>query len=370
MRHLLTLLIPLLPFTGILVTISGAQAAPAKNLILVTMDGVRTEEMFRGLDATLVQPPGKDRPVEEAELYKQFHADSPLGRREKLMPFFWGTLMKDHGAIVGNRFEGSVMTLANNHRFSYPGYSEILTGVARDRIIKSNAKLQNPFPTVLDFFQQELELPRERVAVFACWDVMDYIATKHPERVFTNSGFAAYDHPDPEVRLLSDLQFDTPTPWDSVRHDVYTFRFAMAHLEAHRPRVLYISLGETDDWAHDNRYDRVVQALHRTDGFIKELWTWVQSDPDYRDQTAIFFATDHDRGQTPEDWTGHGITIEGAEHVWLAAVGAGINARGDMRHEEKLSQSQIAATLARAMGLDYAPFNPDAGRPVELFFAE
>lgn len=347
-----------------------AQAAPAKNLILVTMDGVRTEEMFRGIDASLIEPPGRDRPVEEAELYKRFHAASPRERREKLMPFFWGTLMKDHGAIVGNRFEGNVMTLANNHRFSYPGYSEILTGVARDRIIKSNAKLQNPFPTVLDFFQQRLELPRERVAVFACWDVMDYIATKHPERVFTNSGFAAYDHPDPAIQQLSRLQFDTPTPWDSVRHDVYTFRFALAHLKTHRPRVLYIGLGETDDWAHNDRYDRVIQALHRSDGFIKELWEWVQSDPDYRDQTAIFFATDHDRGQTPEDWTGHGITIAGAEHVWLAAVGAGITPRGEVRHAGKLSQNQVAATLARSVGLDYAPFNPDAGRPIERFFAE
>ena len=82
------------------------------------------------------------------------------------------------------------------------------------------------------------------------------------------------------MRRDSALQFETPTPWDSVRHDVYTFRFAMDHLARHRPRVLYLALGETDDWAHDGRYDRVLETYARTDQYLRELWEWLQAQPD------------------------------------------------------------------------------------------
>ena len=59
-----------------------------------------------------------------------------------------------------------------------------------------------------------------------------------------------------------------------MRHDAYTFRFAMDHLARHRPRVVYLALGETDDWAHDGRYERVLETYARTDDYLKQLWTW------------------------------------------------------------------------------------------------
>lgn len=83
------------------------------------------------------------------------------------------------------------------------------------------------------------------------------------------------------------------TPWDSVRHDAYTMRFAMDHLATHRPRVLYLALGETDDWAHDGRYDRVLETYTRTDEYLRQLWTWLQSQPDYRGRTHMLLTTDH-----------------------------------------------------------------------------
>jgi hypothetical protein len=48
-------------------------------------------------------------------------------------------------------------------------------------------------------------------------------------------------------------------------------RFAMDHPARHRPRVLYPGLGETDDWAHDGRYDRVLEAFARRDEYLKQL---------------------------------------------------------------------------------------------------
>ena len=343
-------------------------AAPADRLILITLDGVRCQEIFQGMDRAVWQAQNEGKAIAETELYTKFWADTPEDRRRKLLPFFWDVLLRDHGAIVGNRFAGNPMKLTNRHQFSYPGYSEILTGVARDLEIKSNDKIQNPHPTVLEFFREQLHLPVPQVAAFACWEVMDWIVESRKGTITSNAGFEAYASDDPFVQLLSRQQFETPTPWNSVRHDSYTFRFALAHLKTHQPRVLYLSLGETDDWSHDKRYDRVLEALHRDDAYFRELWEWLQAQEDYRDRTAIFIGTDHGRGDDPLNWTQHNDKLEGAGYVWFAAAGAGITARGELKPVEPVKQNQVAATLARALGLDYGAHQPAAGKPIEEFF--
>ncbi len=339
----------------------------AERVVLITLDGVRCQEMFQGMDRSVWQAQNEGKAIEETELYKLYWAETPEERRRKLMPFFWEVLMKNHGAIVGNRFKGSVMKVTNRHRFSYPGYSEILTGTANDLVIKSNDKLQNPKPTILDYLREELRLPREQVAAFASWEVFNWIVTSQAGSIVSNAGFQAYDHTDPAIRELSDLQFHTPTPWNSVRHDRYTFRFAMAHLKTHRPKVVYLALGETDDWAHDKRYDRVLETLHRNDGYFRELWEWLQSQEDYRGKTALYFTTDHGRGDDALNWMHHNDKLDGAAFVWLAAAGVGIQARGELASAAELSQNQIASTLAASMGLDFRSAHPDAGVAIELF---
>ena len=120
-----------------------------ENLILITLDGARTQEVFGGLDVEILKAVTKEGLIEDTPLYQRYWAATPEGRREKLMPFFWGTLMKQHGSIAGNRKLGSTVEVTNHHRFSYPGYSEILSGQAHDEIVNSNDKKRNTFLTVL-----------------------------------------------------------------------------------------------------------------------------------------------------------------------------------------------------------------------------
>ena len=100
---------------------------------------------------------------------------------------------------------------------SYPGYSEILTGEARDDLITSNDKKRNPQTTVLEFLKTKLRLTEKQVAVFASWDTIPFIAAREAGAMTTNAGYEEYEHPDAGVRELSRQQFETPTPWDSVR---------------------------------------------------------------------------------------------------------------------------------------------------------
>jgi hypothetical protein len=280
------------------------------------------------------------------------------------MPFFWRTLMREHGSIAGNPARASRVHLTNRHRFSYPGYAELLLGRAHDDIIKSNDPVRNPYPTVLEFLKGTAKLSREQVAVFASWNVFDAIVEHTEGAITVNAGFEPFDSPDAETRRLSALQFETPTPWDSVRHDVYTFRFAMDHLARHRPRVLYLALGETDDWAHDGRYDRVLETLTRTDEYLKELWTWLQAQPEYRGRTSLLITTDHGRGPSPDTWRSHGKDVAGAGETWMAFISPAMSRRGEWRDHPPLAASQAAATLIRWMGLDWTRFDPAAGPPV------
>jgi hypothetical protein len=347
--------------------VPAAAQAERHNVILVTFDGARVEEMFGGLDAAVLRSTlAENATLEDHATYTRFWAETPAARREKLMPFFWGTLMREHGAIAGNPACGSVVRLTNRHWFSYPGYAEMLLGVAHDERIGSNDAVPSPFPTVLEFLRRELALDPAGVAVFGSWSVFNAIAESQPGAITVNAGYerVADDGLPRDTAVLNDLQQETPTPWDTVRHDVYTFRLAMAHLERHRPRVLYLALGETDDWAHDGRYDRVLDSLARSDAYLRELWTWLQAQPEYRGTTSLLISTDHGRGRTPADWRHHGAEHPDAERTWMAWASPRVSRRGEWCGHAPLTNAQVAATLVDWMGLDWRAFNPDAAPPV------
>jgi bisphosphoglycerate-independent phosphoglycerate mutase (AlkP superfamily) len=149
-----------------------------------------------------------------------------------------------------------------------------------------------------------------------------------------------------------------------VRHDLYTFRFAMAHLSTYRPRVMHLALGETDDWAHDGRYDRVLEAFSRSDRYLMELWEWLECQPDYRGHTSLLITTDHGRGRTTKDWKDHGAKHAGSGETWMAFVSPKMAARGEWRSQAPLTTGQVASTLIAWMGYDWHEFNPNAAPPV------
>lgn len=369
--------IPSVATVGLLSTLivtspAGGQTNPtqitspgSRNVILVTLDGVRVEEIFGGLDLEVLRAVTEKGPVEETSLYKKYWAPTSQKRRELLMPFFWGTLMARHGSIAGNPATGSRAMVTNGHRFSYPGYSEILTGQAHDDIVNSNDARRNPFPSVLEFLKQKLGLNKQQVAVFASWSTFDWIVEHEPGAITSNAGVEAYEADDPVLRVLNDLQSEAAVPWENVRHDSITFRFAMAHLAMRHPRVLHIAFDEPDDWAHDGRYDQVLSSLSRIDRYLEQLWGFVQSNDDYRDKTSLVVTVDHGRGQTAKDWRNHGAKIEGAQNIWIALISPDVSSRGEWAGAATVYQNQIAATLASFMGLDYSEFNPHAGKAID-----
>ncbi len=344
---------------------TGAAAADDR-VLLITLDGARTEEMFGGLDESILrstlQP---NQTLEDQPIYKRFWAPTPEERRRKLLPFFWGTLMSKHGSIAGDARLGSSVRLTNTHWFSYPGYAEILLGEAHDDTIKSNDAIRNPYTTVLEVIREQLNLPRERVATFASWSVFNAIVEHTEGATFVNAGMEPFSSGSAELQALSVAQSETQPHWGDIRFDYFTLRFALAHMASARPRVLYLAFDETDDWAHDGRYDRLLESYARTDRYLEELWTWLEGQPDYRGRTHVLITTDHGRGHTPADWRDHSSKIVGAESTWIAFASPTMAARGPWKSHAPLATNQVAATVARWMGVDWNAIRPAAGKPIQ-----
>ncbi len=147
----------------------------------------------------------------------------------------------------------------------------------------------------------------------------------------------------------------------------YTYRFALNHLKNYHPRVLHISFGETDDWAHGKNYEQMLKALNRTDQYFKGLWDFLQSDKQYKDKTSIIITVDHGRGATEKDWHGHGDEIPDARYIWMAFISPDFKRRREWKDAKTIYQNQIAATLCQFLGLNYAEQNPNAGKPLAVF---
>jgi len=352
MKHFLILLACLLT--------APVLAQKTENFVLITFDGLRWQEVFAGADSLLVDDSGYvDNP--EALTEEFWHAD-PLKRREMLMPFFWGTLAKE-GQLYGNRKYDNKVDCSNSMWFSYPGYNEILTGFADNERINSNDKINNPNVTVLEYLNQQPAY-KGKVAAFGSWDVFPFIINAERSGIPVNAGFAKASENLTEVEmLLNQLQDEIRGPWGSVRFDAFTHHYAMEELKKNKPKVLFISYGETDDYAHDGHYDQYLYSAKQTDAYIGELWNYLQSDPQYKDKTTLIITTDHGRGTNPKStWKGHGSNIPDAGEIWMAVIGPDSPALGEVKKAGQLYQNQVARTLAKALGVDYN--QPKAGEVI------
>ncbi len=341
---------------------------PTENLLLVTLDGVRWQEVFGGIDLDLIED---ERYATSPEFLKAtYWREQRNDRRKLLFPFLW-SVVASQGVLIGDREQESFIDVSNPWWFSYPGYNEILAGSA-DPSIDSNSRDWNRNVTFLEILDG-IDGFKNHVLAFGSWDVFPYIINTQRSGVPVNSGFTIAAPANTAKSLwLNEISAEAPMLWRTVRLDLITNGYAMDALENQHPRVIYIAYGETDDFAHDGSYDRYIDAAHRTDLMLSKLWDWLQADPFYRDRTTLMITTDHGRGNTPDVWTRHasaagavklGIEdapdgVPGSDQIWFAAIGPRIKAQGIVRGHWK--QSQIAATALASLHLDPTRLMPQA----------
>jgi hypothetical protein len=346
----------LLAFCGL----AAAQTPQTRNITFVMTDGLRWQEVFRGVDPELMT---KENGVGSPEaLRKLYWRDDANERRAALMPFLWNTLAKN-GQIYGNRDAGSEAYVTNGFNFSYPGYNETLTG-APDPRVNSNDNIPNRNVTVLEWLNDKAAF-RGKVAAFGAWDVISAITNGARGGFPANAGYTPFHMtpPNPTIELLNKLKVETGV-WGDEPFDAYPFFTALEYMKVEKPRVLYLSLGETDDWAHDGKYELYVKAAHRVDEYLRTIWETVQATPGYKDQTTLVISVDHGRGEGPQNWKSHGEKIPDSKYIWMGFMGPDTSALGERKNIPAVTQNQIAATIAGLLGEDYKAAVPTVGQPI------
>jgi len=335
---------------------ANAQSYKTKNVILITLDGFRWQEVFNGPDSSLL---GRK---ELADVKILFWTNSPVESRKKLLPFFW-TEIASQGQLYGNRDKQNLVNVTNKYWFSYPGYSELFTGFADDSV-DSNDKKNNPNISVFETANKS-ETLKDKVAAVTSWDCFPYILNTSRSGIYVNSGNQLVENSNnsPELTLLNDLVGETAHFEDGVRYDIYTFHYAMEYIKANHPRLMFIGFDETDDYSHEGKYDRYLLTAHQSDKVIGELWNWLQSHDQYKDQTTLILTCDHGRGQSENDmWHSHGEKIKGSDQTWLAIIGPDTKAFGEINVPGQIYNNQVAMTIAQLLKIDYK--NPKAGKAV------
>jgi len=369
-RHLVAIIVALLvvaPGRPCATPVSSAARAtptkaPADRVIVVTLDGLRWQEFFGGADRALF---GKEaEKPEPSTAMKRFLRDSPDARRAALMPFVWDVLAPK-GQVFGDPSRRSLAHVTNGLWFSYPGYAEMLTGIADPRV-DSNDRVPNPNVTVLEWLSQQPGF-RGRVEAFGAWDLLPWILNVERSRLPAGNGFPPVPRPTTATeRAINAMADDLPPLWNGVPFDAPIMHAAFECLRVRRPRVLYVMLGETDEWAHAGRYDLYLDAAWRGDRFIRRLWEMVQALPESRGRTALAVTTDHGRGATAGDWTDHGRRVPAAERTWMAVTGPGVASLG-IREGVTVTTAQVAATVAALLGEDFHRAVPASAPPLPIF---
>ncbi|MBM3997268.1 MAG: LTA synthase family protein [Planctomycetes bacterium] len=328
-----------------------------ENVIVVTLDGFRFQEFFGGAEEALLNKQfGGIKDLDG--LKKRYWRNTAEDRRVALLPFIWSEVAKK-GQIFGDRTRKATTRSTNGLKFSYPGYSEIFCGFA-DPAINSNAKKSNPNLSVLEFLHSKPAY-KNRVAAFCTWDVFPFIFRSERNGLKVHTDWKPInDTPlTDRQRAMNEMLAKLPRYWPDNGYDAISMAYAREHLLRHKPRVLYLGLGETDEWAHGRRYDLYLDAAHNTDRYLAELWQTLQAMPEYKDKTSLIVTTDHGRGDTRVDWTDHGAKVPLAEFIWIAVLGPDTPALG-VRENVETTQSQIAATIAHLLGEQFVVASPKA----------
>jgi Metalloenzyme superfamily len=245
------------------------------DVILVTIDGTRWQEVFNGTD------------------HWRDHGHHLTSRQ--LLPNLYNYFVDD-GIAVGKLTP--IIASGPNH-ISLPGYLEITRGHSSTDC-QSNYCQPVIDQSVFWFFQSP--------AVFSSWITIGRT-----------------------VPAVSNTYRDNGTDW--YRLDNETELATITYLQDHTPDFLWVALGDTDEFAHQNDYNRYLDSLKTADSFIGYL---VHRYPN----STIIVTADHGRNA---DFKDHGTAKE-SERVWLMMRGQTVPHDGFVS-AAPLSLSNILPTI-------------------------
>lgn len=287
---------------ALLIALSGAEALAQENVILITLDGARYQEFFKGVR----------RPKT---------ADQKRGTR--MLPWLDAKASAGEAFIYGRHRIGHPFLVSNPVNLSKPAYMSILSGQYEDQC-RSNGCENTTRHTIFDSLAEQ-GFAKKDLAVFASWPGIEEAAESVVGRATRFIGINPYSDAtaDPQEQAWIDdhnrRAFAEMAPWGEARRDVFTFEVADHYLKRHSPRFLYISLLDTDEWGHKNNYKNYVEAFQDLNKYLEQLQATLAAMGDYGRRTSIIITTDHGRNPGPL-WYNHSALLPTAHRVWATVI--------------------------------------------------
>ncbi len=282
------------------------------NVVLVTLDGVRWQEIFEGADPALAD--GAALPEGE-------------GRSARALTPNLHRLFFDEGVVLGDPRIGEPFVASGPNYVSLPGYVEIMTGAP------SGCSGNDCEPHVSWAIAADSARAPDGAAIFASWERIALAVPPDVSGLLVRAG------------RTPDEQAPAYPGTGDYRPDQRTAALAIDHLVHRHPRFLWVALGDTDEWAHRHDYRGYVDALRFADTFVGELSAHLAAMGDYGARTAVFVTADHGRDA---DFADHGGSASAG--VWLMARGGPIATRGSTPLLRTRGLRDIAPTLAAILG--------------------
>jgi hypothetical protein len=267
--------------------------------------------------------------------------------------------LAERGVALGAA--GAPMVASGPRFVSLPGYREILTGRRGGAGCVDNECPPIDEPTLLDELRGQGGPDARDVAVVASWEIIERAASPVAASLAMSTGrHGGAGRAALAVSAAARTELERGArAWafpghGDYRPDALTSALALDVVAAAHPRVLWVALGDPDEYAHRGDLDGYIASLAAADRFLGRLVESVGLDD------ALFFVTaDHGRAANFRD---HGDAPE-SSGVWLVAAGHGIGARGFVRTSDVHRLADIAPTV-RALVHAQADESPRAGAPI------
>jgi hypothetical protein len=319
--------------------------------VLITIDGVRAEDVFDGADLAL--GPGAQA--------------SKVGKPEAVMPRTH-RLVATRGVALGSDRPGcGTVRTASGANVSLPGYLEIFTG--RKTRCRDNGCDRTDRATVFDEAAGAGLWP---VASIGSWEVLDHAVSDGSQNVLVAEGTQRWPGPRPvmgghmEELVSAGERADSYPGHAKYRPDVHTAAIALEYLRTAAPAVLHVGLGDADEWGHKNEYPKYLEAIAKADAFIGQVADTLEGMGDLGQRTTVIITTDHGRNQ---DFRHHAATSPTAARTFVIAFGARVQPRGVICSQRDVTLADVAPTVREILGLA-RDTSPEAGRPIEEIAGE
>ncbi|MDR0193537.1 MAG: alkaline phosphatase family protein [Myroides sp.] len=237
-------------------------------------------------------------------------------------------LLKE-GVFISN-FQNNGLTNTN------AGHTALITGVYDS--IQNNGKELPSNPSVLQHWLQQSKKDSNKAWV---------IASKDKLEVLNNT-----KHPDWTGKYMPKADAGTSGNPSSYRDDAVTIANFKKVITTDQPNVVVINLKDVDSYGHANKKDEYIKAIKTTDQSIKEIWDFLQSQPNYKGKTTLMVSNDHGRHSDgiKDGFVNHGDACVGCRHIEFFAMGPDFK-KDAVIATGNYEQIDVANTMAELLGV-------------------